>query len=54
MKQQNLPMLILETKKLTRSQKQTLLEQRYSEIIHQRNEDYFYTQLKELGEAINK
>jgi hypothetical protein len=54
MKQQNLPMLIPVTRKLTRSQKQAELEERYKEIIHQRNEDYFYTHLKELGEAINK
>ena len=54
MKQQNLPMLIPVTKRLTRSQKQVLLEAHYKEIMHLRNEDYFYTQLKELGEIINK
>ena len=54
MKQLNLPMCIPVTKFLSKDQKRAEQIRRYNEIIFQKNEEYFYTQLKQLERVINQ
>ena len=53
MKQQNLPMLIPITRKLTKAEKKEKAQERYDEIMYSQNVEYWETQWKELARLLN-